>query len=252
MNATLTGHVDANARITPNAEAAVFPTARVTYAQLAVDARRSAAALDIAGVRPGDRVGLLAGEGVGGFITAVLGTWRLGTIAVPLNARFEAHELEYAMRHAGLRVLSTSDDLAPLVREGQGAASWACATFRTPLQTTRPTGAVPEGDAMILYTSGTTADPKGCVYTHAGMVAQGRAFARRCEVSEVDRLSAAVAARRPFGLSVHPHMKTRTGTRSHRLRPGAGAHLGELLGERSPDNRATYPLIGTHFALLDT
>jgi fatty-acyl-CoA synthase len=126
-------------------------------------------------------------------LSLVLGAGRLGAIPVPLNARFKTRELGYVMRHAGLKLLYTDRSFAELVQASSppqdcvvvvaedDAAFWA-AEGEPPEVVVRP-----EDPGLMLYTSGTTANPKGCVHSHASMVAEGDGFAERCAVTSDDR-----------------------------------------------------------------
>jgi fatty-acyl-CoA synthase len=191
-HATMHGLVDNWARRTPDAPAAIFPAGTSTYAELAASSRRSAAALHAAGIRFGDRIGVLLLEGSERYLSLVLGAARLGAIAVPLNARFKTRELGYVMRHAGLKLLYTDASFASLVRDSEPPQDCTVvvaeddAAFWVPDDA--PEVEVSAGDpGLMLYTSGTTANPKGCVHSHRAMVCEGDGFAERCAVTADDR-----------------------------------------------------------------
>lgn len=91
-------------------EALVFPELRISYNELDRAARRWARALIALGVRPGEHVGLLMPTCVE-FIEAFYGIAMAGAVAVPINARYQAHELAYVARDADLVMLISAGRL---------------------------------------------------------------------------------------------------------------------------------------------
>jgi len=159
-----------------------FGDERITYAQAHADVRRLAARLVDAGVGQGDRVAI----GMRNYPEWVVAFWAcqsLGAVVVSLNAWWIAGELEYGLadssttalivdgeRYARLRgdVLARLPmNLVVVAREDGpldgGHVAWAT------VAADRDPGALPavkiqpDDDATILYTSGTTGNPKGAV-----------------------------------------------------------------------------------------
>jgi malonyl-CoA/methylmalonyl-CoA synthetase len=168
---------------------------QMTYEQLArasgAVASRLRAALGDA--RAGERVALLLPQGSAAFVAALYGTVAAGHCAVPLTPAHSADELAYAVDNAGARVLlfdehSTAHAAQQIVRAAQharpdGSFSDARGTVHAlPVSATGAPAAQeqqlvdeqPPADAlaMLVYTSGTTARPKGVEYTHAMLDAQ--------------------------------------------------------------------------------
>jgi acyl-CoA synthetase (AMP-forming)/AMP-acid ligase II len=124
---------------------------RVTYAELWERAARVAGGLVGDGVGRGDRVASLLPAGLD-WVVGFLGTLLAGAVAVPVNTRFAAPEVEY--------VLADSEAKAVL-RPG------------SPLPTGHPEALddlVPGDLAAIFYTSGTTGRPKGARTTHGNFL----------------------------------------------------------------------------------
>lgn len=92
------------------AEAIVFPDRRLTYSDLDAAARRWASAFIALGVKKGEHVGLLMPTCTE-FIEAFCGIAMAGAVAVPINARYQAHELAYLTQDADLVVLVTAGRL---------------------------------------------------------------------------------------------------------------------------------------------
>jgi len=153
-------------------------TDTATYAALLAEAGRVAAWLAARGVARGDRVALLAANDVR-WVAIYLGVLRHGVIAVPLDTAYTASQVAAVLADSGARILIAGDRYLDVARE-------AASTLPAPpvVVTTRDPGAaasdpappmagVSDSDtAVLLYTSGTTADPKGVVLTHANLDAE--------------------------------------------------------------------------------
>lgn len=155
-----------------------------TYAQLADASRRAASVLQAQGVGAGSRVALL-NFNTPGFVFALLGAWRLGAAVVPINHKLQAPEVEFILKHARVEVGIVDGALAPVVQRTGAPTRWlgtdsgadGLASFDELLAAAKPLpdadGALaahaPEVLAEILYTSGTTGRPKGCLHSHANV-----------------------------------------------------------------------------------
>lgn len=181
----------------PGRLAIVMPEARATFAELRDGALRVARALLGLGLRPGQRIALLIPNSIA-FAEGIFGIALCGCVAVPLNARHRAGELGYIIGNADVAAILTSRDPADPVDflaildqalalpstapgrphmvvlrgEGQGDAigrasflQRAKAVDGDAIEHIRR-GVRVRDPALILYTSGTTAHPKGCVLTH--------------------------------------------------------------------------------------
>jgi len=165
------------------------------------------------GIGPGDRVALLA-DNDGRWIAAYLGALRIGAVAVPLDTAYKAAQVAIIIGHCGARVLMTAPKYLDTARAAiasssahapgpgspggggpvlallRGEAADVADPFAPAGNDPAPAMATVPGDAMavMLYTSGTTADPKGVVLTHANLEAERRSALSVVPVSERDAL----------------------------------------------------------------
>ncbi|WP_344899749.1 AMP-binding protein [Actinomadura meridiana] len=175
-----------------------------SYAQFAELTRRVAAGLRGLGIGADDKVALALGN-VPEFVVAFFAVARLGAVVVPCNLRNHPAEIAHVIRAADARLLigtdATLDDLDDrlpgadrLVRVGfgdvPGRRSWRELIAAEPW----PDGVAvaEERPAQILFTSGTTARPKGVLVTHANLLFAGEMVVRSYLLDDTDRLLTAL------------------------------------------------------------
>ncbi|BDE05679.1 acyl-CoA synthetase [Vulcanimicrobium alpinum] len=156
-----------------------------TYAAFDRAADRIARAFVAAGLRPGDRVAAY-GRNSDAYLLTWFGATRAGLIHVPVNYALRPDELGYIVRQSGASALIADVALMPSVNActdaarlalrgtfaaGEGAFDVLAFAQETAGDDAPIDLANGEGIAQILYTSGTTADPKGAVMTHAAFAA---------------------------------------------------------------------------------
>ncbi len=161
--------------------------ATTSYGALMADAARTAGWLGSVGAGPGDRAAILAANDAR-WISSYLGILWRGAVAVPLDTAYKAAQIATILRDSGARVLFTTPKYLDVVR--CAAAELGSSGPRIALISGHADGvdgpaeidAAPRAAAIadvaaadaavILYTSGTTADPKGVVLTHANLDAE--------------------------------------------------------------------------------
>lgn len=148
----------------PAKAAVITNEATITYRELEDAANGMAHHLAGRGLRPGDRVAVHWQNSVE-FVVLLLGGWRAGLIIVPINTRLKTPEITYILKHSGARLCFSQPELAPLVEDFE-----VCSQLPAPAGTNEPLPDVsPDAPAIILYTSGTTAQPKGVVHSQRSL-----------------------------------------------------------------------------------
>jgi long-chain acyl-CoA synthetase len=206
----------------PEQPALHFFDQTISKGQLLRCAAGFAAALTASGVRGGDRVALYL-QNVPEFVVALLGIWRMGAIAVPVNPMNKQRELQLILDDSdacalvcmadlvsvveSVRepidvsrrfVVHTSDRLPltesdadgpgiepPLVGEDE-TEFWSEVRAGLTAAAEPDAGLVWGDPACLTYTSGTTGPPKGAVNTHQKMLFSSRTFERWMELDEED------------------------------------------------------------------
>jgi fatty-acyl-CoA synthase len=246
MYSSIPALLDVRAAETPERPAVGFPGDGRTYGEIAAASVLSARRLRAAGVEPGDRVGLLMREACVEYVTLALGVMRLGATCVPINARNKTHELAYVMDHAGLRAILADDEFTSLVYEAgppegcrhvviRGDADFDAGAERVTTDDEvagLQAGVGPGDPALLLYTSGTTASPKGCVISHGAMLAAGRNGVERLGLSAADRFWTPLAMFHVGGWQVLLSCFASGACASHVGFFDAATALAQLAGER--------------------
>lgn len=180
-----------------------------SFSDLNRAARRLARRLADLGLRPGDRVAAF-GRNSDAYLVAWLGCAVGGYIHVPINYALTGEELAYILTQSGARLVLHDADLAQTLADApdRGGVEWtgtliadtpASAAVDVLAVALAPDGAeaenaVTDGDTVVqlLYTSGTTAAPKGAMMTHAGLLAEYHSAIHDCRLDGSDRALAAL------------------------------------------------------------
>ncbi|MCW5770055.1 MAG: AMP-binding protein [Rhodospirillaceae bacterium] len=216
-----------NARAGAGRPAIFYRDRIVSYGELHEQATAVAKAMLALGIRRGDRVGALLGNQPE-WLVACFGAATIGAVLVPINTWYKKEEIAWLIRHSGMRLLIAAasflkqdyaallDELAPgyrdvpagalrcegfpdletIVTVGAGRAEEAPWRAFLRLGETvddaglaRAAATVTADDAaMILYTSGSTAEPKGVLLHHGNAIRNGFDMGGRRAVTGEDRV----------------------------------------------------------------
>ncbi|MCL6645005.1 MAG: o-succinylbenzoate--CoA ligase [Dehalococcoidia bacterium] len=164
-----------------------------------------AQALLDAGVRPGDRVGLLAGNSAQ-YVAAVFGAARAGAVVAPLNWRLAPGELAWQLGRIGARLLLHDRAFAAAGAEAANAAGVSAMDLAAAGDGAGGSrGDWPgtwSGDFVLMFTSGTTGRPRAARLTFENFFASAAASAFNIGVDPADRWLACMPLCHVGGLSI--------------------------------------------------
>lgn len=208
-----------------------FMGKNTSYGEFEQTVGRFAKALQNMGVKKGDHVGLLLGN-TPHFLISLYGAMRVGATAIPINPIYTPDEISYIIQNGDVKVVIALDMLMPLVEKGVQAfpqvegyiicetsaevgdqyaalsdqAKAKTTLFTQLLQTTEgvlePVQVETDDNAVILYTSGTTGNPKGAMLTHGNLYSNARDVGSYLQINNEDRVIATLPVFHVFALTV--------------------------------------------------
>ena len=167
-----------HAETQPDAEAIVCGEQRISYREFDARVSRCSNALAGLGVKPGDRVAILASPSAA-YLEAFLGILRAGGCAVPLSPMASPEQLSLMIADSGAKALFVSESaiangrfaaasLPVIIFDTEAAGLISYRAFLAGASDRAP--GIPILEEMpfnIIYSSGTTGAPKGIVHSHA-------------------------------------------------------------------------------------
>ena len=207
---SLANHLTDTAKEYGDRPAVRLDDAVLTYTELEAGAQRVAALLKDKGIEPGDRVGLVL-PNVPAFPVLFYGAVAAGAVVVPMNPLLKGREVKYYLEDSGAKIVFAWKDMADEAGIGAEAVGIECVTidpadFSDLLGGYEPDQEVVERDdedlAVLLYTSGTTGQPKGAELTHHNLRSNAATSAETLvELTEADVVMGCLPLFHVFGLT---------------------------------------------------
>ncbi|MEU5314274.1 acyl-CoA synthetase [Streptomyces sp. NPDC021562] len=191
QGSTVDGVLRRSARRTPARVAVEFGERRWTYAELDDAVSRAASVLLGQGLGRGDRVATY-GHNSDAYLVAFLACARAGLVHVPVNQNLTGDDLAYVVRQSGSSLVLADPDLTARLPGGVRVLPLRDAddSLLTRLGETAPyDGPEPRTEDLVqlLYTSGTTALPKGAMMSHRALVHEYLSAIAALDLSAGDR-----------------------------------------------------------------
>ncbi|UZJ32505.1 acyl-CoA synthetase [Streptomyces endophytica] len=191
-SSTVDGILRRSARRVPHRTAVRYGDRTWTYRELDEAVSAAAAVLRGTGLRPGDRVGSY-GHNSDAYLIGFLGCARAGLVHVPMNHHLTGDELRYLVEQSGSSLVLADPQLAGRLPDSarvlplRDTDDALLARLRTAPADPEP--AAPDADDLVqlLYTSGTTALPKGAMMTHRALVHEYVSAITALDLKESDR-----------------------------------------------------------------
>lgn len=178
--------LDQQARRLPAKTAIISDEGSVAYHELAEQSLRLSAWMHRAGVRRGDRVGVIAPNGAPAVV-ALMAASRLGAIFFILNPAIKPYHLRHILADAEPALLITTRDhpaaeagVPALLLDDGWDAALACELYAPPFP------GISADPACLIYTSGSTGMPKAVISSHRNIVFAAGAIQQRIGVRETD------------------------------------------------------------------
>ncbi|GKU77856.1 non-ribosomal peptide synthetase [Paenibacillus sp. L3-i20] len=175
---TLSQLFEQQANRTPHLPAVVFNNDVMTYLELNEEANRLAHLLLRHGVHPSSRVALVLSRSIA-IPVAIIATLKTGSAYVPISPQYPAERIRFMLQDSGAAVLLACGSTAEICRELVSGMSLSVEVIDMDASreewlkediSNLPSQAVATDPAYIMYTSGSTGQPKGIITTHRNVI----------------------------------------------------------------------------------
>jgi benzoate-CoA ligase family protein len=188
MKRSIVDYVTENARQSPDRVAIHFKDQRCTYGDLEGAAARGRGALAARGIKPGDRVALVMSDSPE-MVVAFLSIMGAGAIAVPCSTLLPPEGLAYVFEDSEAKLVIVS---AEHLQNARAAGHSSVLLFSQFIEGAKPAPLASfdkDTPCLVLYTSGSTGQPKGAVHRHGHMPRTVESVARKVyDLNADDRL----------------------------------------------------------------
>ncbi len=188
---------------TPDKVFFIFKDKEITFKDFLQNVNKVASGFISLGVKKGDKIAILLPNCLE-FPYCWLAANMIGAVVVPINCRLVAEEVKYIINHSEARILITSNDYMKKIEKirrecsfvdsviniGKGVFSHSIpfSDFLKNSTDVREVNISKEDPAVILYTSGTTGRPKGCIVGHDYFLNLGDIQGRLFQLTSEDRV----------------------------------------------------------------
>ena len=236
---------------------------RYTFGELLADARRLATALCARGVRRGDRVAI-ALENSWTCVVSIYATLIAGGVIVLIHPQTRTEKLSFILRDSGARALIAEGrhgdlvaqaldrlDLRPATLATEPSDGSPAGSFDAALASAAPLAApvpvIPLDLAAILYTSGSTGEPKGVMQTHQSMVFTVGSLVEYLRLTPAERLLCVLPLSFDYGLY---QLLMAASLGACLVLERSFTFLGQLFERLSGERITVFPGVPTIFATL--
>jgi len=256
MTLNLASLLTESAERAPESPAIRLGELELSYGELDERSARLATLLGEKGFEPGDRVGVML-PNVPDFPVIYYGVLRAGGVVVPMNVLLKQREIAFYLEDSGAKLLLAWHGFAEEAHEGAAQAGAELievepGSFAATLAELEPTPGLADtaedDTAVILYTSGTTGQPKGAELTHHNLFRNADVSSRTtCQIAADDIVLGALPLFHSFGQSVGMNASLKVGaclTLVPKFDPG------EVLATMQRDNVTHFYGVPTMFGAL--
>ena len=194
----LVGMLDMNARKFGEKDCLRYNGRSFSFRECKEIAERTASFLQSRGIRKGDKVAIMS-QNTPAFVFLFYGIVKAGAVVVPINHKLTPPEVQYIVDHSESKMVFFDGSLGPVASKVSAAGDRVAMDspvegfeqFESLLEKAGEFDPVEVSDddiAEILYTSGTTGKPKGCLHTHRSVTMAGATGALAVKLDQQDRL----------------------------------------------------------------
>ncbi|WP_129692158.1 long-chain-fatty-acid--CoA ligase [Gottfriedia acidiceleris] len=223
---------------------------KMNYEELILSSENIAQILVENKIEKGDKIAILLGNSPE-FVQTYLAILRLGAIVIPLNPAFTESELSYILKDSSTKlVISTSEQEKKLKSVKNQCPTLLNIILINEIQPTvkiknqlEEIETLQDDTAVILYTSGTTGNPKGAMLSHFNLIENANDFSKLIELSENDQMIAVLPMFHSFCLTLCVNMILLNGASTIIIPKFNPAELVEVIKKQKATLIAAVPTI---------
>lgn len=184
-----------------NDTAVFFEGNEITYGEILANVSIYESHLKAMGVKHGDVVGIMLPNSPA-FIYGLFSIWKTGAIAVPINILLKKDEIKYILEHSKMRAIISESKFAEIFPEFVIAEKIDSVNFFDTAALAKPGEASADDVAVIIYTSGTTDNPKGVMLTYENLFSSVASWLEVIKQDSQDTILISLPLFHIFGLTL--------------------------------------------------